>query len=345
MKWKLQRKTLVFRGLATLLNSGVHITEAFESLARQADEPDFEASLRRLAGRLSSGHSLHKALEAEGAFTPLEVGLVKVGEASGSLHTVLLRLAEMGEKRDALRRKLASAMVYPAFVLGLCLLLLIFAPVLVFADLLDLLRELKTELPLPTRLYLAFSDMVLSPLSYLAGVALLGLGLFLLRRVWQGRGQRQDLEQILLGAPGLGPILRNTLAAEISSALSTCFSAGVPILRALSLSREVTWSSLLDQRLQRAGTDLQNGRSLTESLAATEVFSPMTLTILTGGEEVGRIGESLELVERETRQSVEYALEAGQKLVEPFLLLFVGLIVGFIAVATLAPTLKIVEGL
>jgi type II secretory pathway component PulF len=345
VRWRAHQKAIVFRGLAILINAGVHLVEGLDSLARQAESPASEQVLRRMAGRLSTGQPLHRAMQAEGVFAPLEVGLVKVGESSGSLHSVLNRLADMGERSDGLRRKLISAMIYPAFVLSLCTLLLVFAPVLVFSDLLGLLRELKTELPLATRLYLGFSDMVLSPLFYGLGALALGLGGLALRAAWRNRASRMQLEQLLLGLPGLGPVLRSSLAAEISGAISTCFASGVPILRALSLSREVSWSVLLDSRLERAGRDMQNGRSLTEALSSSGVFSPLTLIILTGGEEVGMISESLDMIERQCRQATEDALESMQKLVEPFLLLFVGLVVGFIAIATLAPTLKVVEGL
>lgn len=345
VKWQARQKALLFRGLAVLLNSGVHLVEGLHSLARQAEEPALSQAIATMAGRLAKGQPLHKALETAGDFLPLEVGLVKVGETSGSLHTVLLRLAELCEKGDATRRRLISAMIYPTFVLTLCLILLVFAPVFVFADLLDLLRELKTALPLPTRLFLGFSDLVLSPLFYLLTLAGLGAAAMSARQVWSQPARRMAFEQLLIDLPGVGPALRNALAADVCQAVATCYMAGIPMLRCLTLSREVTWSRLLSQRLESSRVDLQNGHSLSEALSSTGFFSGMSLTILAGGEEVGLIAEALNNVEKTTREAMEHSLESMQKLLEPLVMLFIGVIVGFIAIATLAPTLQVVQGI
>ncbi len=328
-----------------MLNSGVHLVEGLQSLSRQAEDPALSSAIAAMAGRLAKGQPLHKALEAARGFLPLEVGLVKVGETSGSLHTILLRLADLCEKGDATRRKLVSAMIYPAFVMTLCVVLLIFAPVFVFADLLDLLRELNTGLPLPTRIFLAFSDLVLSPLFYLLALGGLGATAVAVRDVWTRPARRMAFEGVLFDLPGIGPALRNALAADVCQAIATCYAAGIPMLRCLTLSREVTWSRLLAQRLESSKADLQNGHSLSEALSGTGFFSGMSLTILAGGEEVGLIAEALNNVEKTTREAMEHSLESMQKLLEPLVMLFIGVIVGFIAIATLAPTLQVVQGI
>ncbi len=343
MIWTTRQKALLFRGLAVQLNSGVHVVTGMVSMGEQAEQPEVKASLDRIAARLNSGHPLPRALEAEQAFSALEVGLIKIGIDSGSLHSVLMRLADLSEKKDGLRRKLISAMVYPAFVLGLCTILLVFAPVFVFSDLLDLLRELKTDLPLATRLYLGFSSMLLSPVFYLVLAALVGGVFGMLKKAASETNRRVELEQFIFSIPGVGTVLKNALAAQVAQAVATCYSAGVPILRAMTLSREVTWSLALRNQLTRAVTELQNGHSLAEALRDTGFFSPMSLTILAGGEEVGLIAEALRNVEKTTSEATEHALEAMQKLVEPFILLFIGVLVGFIAIATLAPTLQVVQ--
>lgn len=343
MRWSTRQKALCFRGLAVQLNSGVHVVTGLGSLAVQAEEPEVRAGLQRIAARLGQGHPLPQAMQAEGGFSALETGLVKVGVDSGSLHTVLMRLADLAEKKDGLTRKLISALVYPGFVLALCVLLLVFAPVFVFSDLLALLRELKTDLPLATRLYLGFNSLVLSPLFYLLALAGVGGFVALLRSASQHEERRRALEELLFSLPGVGSVLKSALAATVAQAIATCYAAGIPILRAVSLSREVTWSVLLQEHLETVGADLRNGHSLADALKATEFFSPMSLTILAGGEEVGLIAEALNQVEKTTTEATEHALEALQKLVEPFILLFIGLLVGFIAIATLAPTLQVVQ--
>ncbi len=312
-------------------------------MAEQAEHPEIKDSLERIAGKLNTGQPLHKALESERAFSVLETGLVKVGLDSGSLHTVLMKLADLSEKREQLRNKLTSAMIYPAFVLSLCTLLLIFAPVFVFSDLLNLLRELKTELPLATKIYLGFSSLILSPFFYLAAIVVVAGVVGFAQKILSEPFRRRSAEELLFSLPGVGGVLKNSLAAQAAQAVAICYSAGLPIVRAISLSRDVTWSVVLQHRMSATIVDLQNGHSLAESLKATGFFSPMSLTILAGGEEVGLIAEALRNVEKTTSEATTQALDTMEKLVEPFILLFIGILVGFIAIATLAPTLQVVQ--
>lgn len=345
MRWKSKDKALIFRGLSLLLNSGVHLFDGFLSLSRQVQDPELAQALERIARRLSAGHPLNQAMRAEDAFSKLELGLVKVGEHSGGLHRVLVSLADFSDRSYALKQKFISSMIYPAFVLTLCLALLVFAPVFVFADLLQLLRELNTALPLPTRLYLGFSDIILSPVSYI------GLTICLALMFWAGKdtfkrpAYRLWLEEHILKLPGLGPALKNAAAAEVAQAIAISYEAGIPILQALSLGGEVGWSQLFSSRLRVAAADLKDGSTLSRCLGATDFFSRLSLTILSGGEEVGQIAQSLTSVEKTMREATEEALDAFQKLLEPFLLVFIGGIVGFIAIATLAPTLQVIQGL
>ncbi|MCA9781356.1 MAG: type II secretion system F family protein, partial [Candidatus Eremiobacteraeota bacterium] len=236
-------------------------------------------------------------------------------------------------------------LVYPAFVLALCALLLIFAPVLVFSDLLDLLAELKTDLPLPTKLYLGFSDLVRSPLAYLVLAAGLALVVVLARKLLQDEERRAEVEAVILQMPGLGPALKSAVSAEVTGALAVSYGSGLPLLSALNLSAEVSLSTLLRQKMEASRESLTAGETLSAALHETGFFSPVSLLILQAGEEVGQISPALESMARQSAESTRHALELMQKLLEPLLLLFVGMVVGFIAIATLAPTIKMVEGL
>ena len=344
-RWSTKQKAVFFRGLSVLLNSGVHIVGALECLAKQAETEQNRRTVDRMLHRVSTGFELNRAMAAEGVFSDLEIGLVKVGVRSGSLHNILTKLADAREEREGLRRKVTSALVYPAFVLALCALLLIFAPVLVFSDLLDLLAELNTDLPLATRVYLAFSALVTSPLFYLLLTAVVSSGIWGLRVLWRSDESRCHAERAVLSLPGIGGALKAAVAAEVTGALAVAYTAGLPLLQALKLSSEVSLSALLRQKMVDSIETLTSGETLSEALKETGFFSPVLLLILQAGEEVGRISDSLDTMATECAQSTGYALEMMQKLVEPFLLLFVGLVVGFIAIATLAPTLKMVEGL
>lgn len=343
--WRGKQKAIFFRGLSVLLNSGVHIIQALDSLADQSIDEPARRTVEGISARISSGFPLHKAMQAERVFSALEVGLVRVGERSGSLHSILQKLADATEAQDGLRRKLAAALVYPAFVLALATLLLIFAPVFVFSDLLDLLAELNTELPLATRIYLAFSALITSPFTYLVLLILGGLLTLLARKLLAEEDFRAKLESLIIELPGFGSAFTSCVSAEVSQALAAAYGAGIPLLDALKLSGEVSISVLFRRELKHSINLLQAGESLSNALAATGFYSPMALSILQSGEEVGLVSESLKSVAEESTKSTQQALDALQKLLEPCLLLFVGGIVGFISIATLAPTISMVEGL
>ena len=346
MAWDLASKKFFFRGLSTLQNSGVHILDGLQGLTVQSRDPIFIETVESLAKKLASGYPLHKALESEGdTFSRLEVALVKVAENSGKLHTVLSRLAEMSESRDRLRRELLSALIYPAFVLALCTGLLVFAPVLVFSDLLNLLRALGSDLPLPTKIYLGFSELILNPFVLLGLGALTVFTLSRFRKAARDPKQRRALEEIGFSIPGHSSVLKASAASECSEALAICYQAGVPILAGLRLSGSASFSRLLQDRFLAAEEQLQNGSTLTESLRSCEVFEPMSLALLATAEESGKTSEALFSIAKQCRERTKDALETFQKLLEPCLLLFMGLIVAFIAVATLAPTLNLVQAL
>ena len=346
MAWDLASKKFFFRGLSTLQNSGVHILDGLQGLIVQSQDPHFIETVESLAKKLTSGFPLHKALESEGdIFSRLEVSLVRVAENSGKLHSVLARLAEMSESRDKLRRELLAALIYPAFVLCLCTGLLVFAPLFVFSDLLNLLRELESELPLPTRVYLGFSELILNPFVL---VGLAGLAVFpgmRLRKAAHDPEQRRVLEKIGFSVPGLAAVLKATAASECSEALAICYQSGIPILAGLRLSASATFSLLLQDRFLVAEEQLKGGATLTESLRTCEVFDPMSLALLATAEESGKVSESLFSIAKQCGEGTKDALDTFQKLLEPCLLLFMGLIVAFIAVATLAPTLNLVQAL
>jgi general secretion pathway protein F len=345
MTWQLEQKATFYGGLSILLNGGVPLLTCLESLQGQFPTPQLSESVGRIADSLLAGHPLHLALQKEDGFSGLETSLVRVGEQSGSLHVVLDRLAKLTDERLKLRSKLWAALTYPAFVLVLCLILLIFAPVIVFADLLDLLRELKTDLPLPTALYLAFSSALYSPWTYLILAVFGGLLGSWLRVAWRSPPRRLQMEEFLFMLPGLGKTLRSGATIEVCGALTIAYESGIPILQSLELAKRATWSQLLSNRMTQSQEHLKSGEGIAEALESTTFFSALNVSILRSGEEVGMVGKALDSVFHQLTRQLEDSLDSMQKLLEPLLLLFVGSVVGFIAVALLAPTIAMVEGL
>ncbi len=340
----MRQKAIFFRGLSVLLNSGVHLLEAIAILSRQTEDPDLKGTLETVATRIARGQKMSDSMRMSAkAFDAFEIALIRVGEDTGRLHHVLERLSSSAEKRDELRLKVVSALTYPAFVFILCFLLLILAPIYVFKDLLTMLRELKVPLPLPTRLYLFFSDVISSPLFFILLAAMVGLAIWGTKQ-WSSQGVvRLKVEEGLLRVPGLGAALRNSMTAEYTIALAACYQAGLPILQAMELTRKASWSHALAERLCSATDDMKGGSTLATALSNSELFSPVHLSLLIAGEESGKVAQSLTDIAKIATEDTEHSLERAQSMLEPFVLLFAGTLVGFIAIAILGPMLKVVE--
>lgn len=342
MGWKPSTKKLFFRSLSTLQNAGVHILDALHSLAEQAPDEPSRRDIQAVAGRLASGYSLSEGLAGiEPAFSKIEVALVRVAERSGKLHTVLERLATRTEYLDRVRRELIAAVTYPAFALALSIILVVFAPVFVFSDLLELLQHSCQQLPLVTSIYLKFSRVVVSPAFF---AVLLASGFFCwkaAKSLTQSEARALALEEILLTVPGLGRVLRAQAVSEACDALALCQQVGLPSLQSLRLSGEATFSLHLRNEFRLAEERLKNGYSLSEAFADSDFLDPMSRAVLATGEEAGKLSESLAGIGRQNGVRAKEAMDTFQKLLEPALLLFIGLIVGFIAVAILAPTLTL----
>lgn len=346
MRMSQMQRVVLLRSLATLVNSGVGLLNAFESLSKQTRDPEIVSMLQRIEGRLATGYALSAALSVESkAFPPITISLIKVGERSGRLHFVLERVARLMESRDGTERKLRAALIYPAFVLSLCLVLLTLAPAIVFSDLLNLLRELDTGLPWPTKIYLGFSDLILSPWFYVflaLSAPTLGVAV---ARSFARPAQRKQLEECLLSMKGLGTLFLSSERAIVSQALAICYESGMPVLESLKLASQASRFLLLREQLETARRRVVEGEDLSQGLATTLIFDRQAVSLLAVGEESGVLSDSLRYVAEESEKATDYAIEAFQKLLEPCLMLIVGSIVAFIAVATLAPTLRVVESL
>lgn len=329
-----------------MVNSGFHLLDGLQCLADQVQDEELRGAINGVARRVSSGHRLSQAMASHRPpFKALECSLVKVGEETGGLHMVLSRLADMAEQQEENRQRLISALTYPAIVVLIAFSLLVFAPIFVFDDLLGVIRELGADLPLITRAYLGLAQWVTSPAFYLVLAPVLGLGFWGLKTSLQAQERRATLERFLLDLPGVGHFLRTCLSLDLSLALGLCYRAGLPVLESLQLSRHASPSVWLADQLQRAREALTEGETLTQALADMQLFEPACLSLIAVGEESGQVEETLETVSVMCRQDRDHALEVAQAMLEPLLLLGVGLMVGFIAVATLLPMLQVAQNL
>lgn len=298
------------------------------------------------AAQLRQGKALSRVLsQPPGLFTQLQLQLLAVGESTGALHSILERLASDSERSNRLWMRIANALAYPALVLAVSLVLVVFAQNLVFKDLLGFLERMGVDLPWTTRLMSASARILSSPYAWLllaAGIA--GL-VATLNHVARTPSTQKTLWSLAFRLPGLGTALRTALAVDFCRALALCQTAGVPILQGLELSASGTANPVLNDRIGRVRARVAEGELLHRALRGLDFFPPLVCHFLAAGEKTGKVPFLLERAATVCEESMEQILETASAALQPIVLMIVAGLVGFVVIATMTPMLKVVEAL
>lgn len=338
--------TVFFRSMATLFDCGVSLPRSVDLMARQAVYPPMRAALGGILRELLKGSALSAALaQHPELFSPLQARLVAVGEQGGSLGRILDRLAVQAEKSGHVQAQLRSALTYPLIVLALALVLVAWAHGVIFQGLQGLLGSLGADIPLPTRVLMLVGAVASRPWA----VALVAAGAagaaYALRRWSRTADGTRRIHEAVLRLPGIAPVVKAADASEYARALALCFSSGLPLLRAMELAEGVMRNVVLREGAAQGRRAVGEGRPIHKALAGAGFLSNMSLQMVAAGEESGHLEEMLERVARMGDEQVEHTVELASATLQPLLLLFVGLLVGFVVLATMAPMLKVVETL
>lgn len=331
----LARHRQVFaRTLASLLEAGVPLDRSLEVSAELTESAVVKNALQQMLRSVKAGKSLSAAMEAHTDIFPVfYLSMVRASEASGNPAKVFAQLADYQESVNELRGQLTSALVYPVLLLAVgsasVLLLLEF----VIPKFAVVFQEAGAALPLPTQVLLAVSTLVRTTWwAWLIGVPLMYL---LLHRYLRTAEGRRRWDNVVLAVPMLGSVVERVLVTRFARSLSTLLHGGVPMIRALQIAGEVIGNSKLAKAVERAAQGVKEGRGLTQPLAATGAFPPLSLHMMGVGEETGRLDSMLmqvaDVYERETRT----ALKSLVALFEPLMILVMGLVVGAIVISVL----------
>ncbi|MGA2657571.1 MAG: type II secretion system F family protein [Verrucomicrobiota bacterium] len=325
---------IMYSQLADLLGSGVPLLRALKSLVKSTINPRLREVLKEIQGAVADGKSLTEAMRQHPqVFSPLHIAMIQAGERASFLEQVLRSLAEFLERLDELRSKVSGAMIYPALltVVGTVVMLgamIFFVPR--FEPLLSAVHQ-----TVPTRLLFAFSHLV-RDYWYLLVIGL-GGGASLLWSSLNSAGGRRWLERWRFKVPVVGSALRMVAITRFCRILGTMLANGVPLLQALSISKDSTGSPMLAERVALAAENVRAGRPLTEPLAAGGMFPEQIVAMISVAEESNQLEKVLvhiaDTVERRTNRQVDQAV----RLVEPLILCGVAAAVGFLAMGLLLP--------
>ena len=332
--------TLFTRQFEVLMDATIPYDKALQLIIEQTEDVGFKEILAEVRARVVEGGSLADALQLYPKIFPeMYVSMIRSGENSGNLGTILKRLADYYETQERLRGRLKSAMIYPAFMLVFSLLVVVFMVTYIVPKITQIFASKGTLLPLPTRILMGLSDfMVNSWYLVLIGLIILIFGFSAFLRSEFGK---KVLQQLQLKAPLIGPLMQKVLIARFCQTLGTLLGSGVDLKTALEISRHVVVNQLLIEQLNKMIIEVNNkGIPLSAAMGRTGYFPDYVQHVVAIGEEAARVDELLERVANRMQEEVSRLLEGLTALLQPTMIVLMGGIVGFIALSVLLPMLN-----
>jgi general secretion pathway protein F len=328
------------RGLASLLEAGLTIEQAFNALIEQAESERPRQVLAALRGEVIAGNTVAKALASfPDVFGELYRTLVAAGESSGQLPRVLSRLADYLDERQQMRARLSLALIYPAIVMAVALVVVGALLVYVLPQVVQVFEHGRQQLPILTRALIALSGFL--QLTWLLWLALAVAGAVSLRVALRRPAARAAIHRVLWRTPGVGRILRHLDAARLAATLSILVGSRVPILQSLEAGIGVMTLVPMREALATASRGVREGMSLARALSATGAFPPVMVHLIASGETSGRLDEALERAARQQQNDIALRLAAFAALFEPAMILLMGGVVLVIVLAILLPIFQL----
>ena len=335
---------VVTRQLATMISAGIPLLEGLEILEEQAADKGFRIAFGRIIEKIRAGTDFSTALsEYPKVFGKIYINMVRAGEASGQLDTILVRLAEYLEATEALKREIRSAMTYPVVSLFLILSITIGLLVGIVPKFKEIFNALGGEknLPAPTKILLDISDFMQQQFLLMIGICVVFIIAFLMYKKTK-RGEWQ-WHWVILHMPVFGPLFRKVAISRFARTFSTLLGSGVPMLAALDIVGATAGNRLLEDAVAKAKDKVTKGEPLGEPLAATKVFPPMVTRMIAIGEKSGALEKLLGKISEFYDQEVKTMVEALTSLIEPIMIAVMGVLVGGIVLAIFLPILKVQE--
>ena len=337
------RDIVIFtRQFSTMINSGLPLVQALDILSKQSENPVLQAVTRQVVFDVESGHTVADALAKHpNAFSELYVNMVAAGEAGGILDTILLRLATFMEKNDALVRKVKGAMIYPGVIMGVAGAAIAVLLLFVIPTFESMFTSVGLALPLPTRIVIGLSNFLQ---SYWWAV---GIGVFLafqgIKRYYATSNGQLAIDKLLLRAPVLGDVLRKSAVSRFTRTLGTLISSGVSILDGLEITAKTAGNRVVSDAILASRTSIAGGDTISAPLARSQVFPPMVISMIAVGEQTGGLDEMLSKIADFYDEEVDAAVGGLLALLEPMMIVFLGVVVGGMVVAMYLPIFDMIN--
>ncbi len=336
-----QKDIVIFtRQLGTMIDAGLPIVQCLDILAEQSDNKAFRKIIRRMKEDVESGSTFTEALKKHPKqFDDLFVNMIAAGEVGGILDTILSRLSTYLEKSMKLKAKIKGAMIYPATIItvavGVTAVLLIWV-IPVFAE---LFSSFGQDLPAPTQFVINLSNFTIAYFPYIVAVAV-AIAISI-RQIYKTENGRLRMDQMALQFPIFGDLLRKSAIARFSRTLSTLVSSGVPILDALLITAKTSGNKIVERAILATRTSISEGNSISEPLTKSKVFPPMVCQMISVGESTGALDAMLQKIAEFYEDEVDNMVANLTTLMEPMVILFLGVIIGGLVISMYLPIFKL----
>ncbi|HEV7388082.1 MAG TPA: type II secretion system F family protein [Gemmatimonadaceae bacterium] len=337
------RDVVIFtRQFSTMINSGLPLVQALTILADQTDNKALAEVTKKVVFDVESGNTVADALSKHPrAFTNLYVNMVAAGEAGGILDTILMRLATFLEKNDALVRKVKGAMIYPAVIMSVAAIAIVVLLIFVIPVFENMFGSVGLALPLPTRIVIGASRFLKSYWWLLGAVIIVGV--YMLRKYYASNNGKLVIDRLMLKMPVLGDVLRKSAVSRFTRTLGTLISSGVSILEGLEITAKTAGNRVIQDAIMQSRSSIAGGDTIAQPLQKSKVFPPMVISMIAVGEQTGGLDEMLSKIADFYDEEVDAAVSNLLSLLEPIMIVFLGVIVGGMVVAMYLPIFDMIN--
>ena len=335
-----ERDVILFaRQFSTMIDAGLPIIQCLDILYSQQANATFKRMLKEIKESVEGGATLAEALKKfPKQFDNLFVNMIAAGEAGGILDAILRRLAAYMEKAAKLKAQVKGAMTYPVVTLIIAVLVLAVILVFVIPVFEEMFADFGGELPMPTQIVVAMSDMVKSKIIYI----IVGLVFFIIafKKFYGTEKGREFVDKMLLKVPVFGDLLRKVAVAKFTRTMGTMLASGVAILEALDIVAKTAGNKTVEKAVYNVRKGISEGRTMADPLAQSGVFPSMVCQMISVGESTGALDAMLEKIADFYDEEVDQAVENLTALIEPFMLVFLGVTIGGLVIAMYLPIFK-----
>ncbi|AEH44034.1 Type II secretion system F domain protein [Thermodesulfatator indicus DSM 15286] len=337
------KEIVVFtRQLAAMLEAGLPLIQALDSLAHQQKNPYFKEVVFKIKKAVEEGTPFSEALKQyPKIFDKFYFHMIEAGESSGNLELSLKRLATYMEKNLALKAKVKKAMIYPSIVLFVTVVVLSIIMLFVVPTFEKMFSEMGKALPLPTQIVIEASRLTKTYFPFFIGGTIISV--FLLRQYYRTEKGRLHIDALLLKLPLFGNLFRKVAVARFSRTLSTLIMSGVSIIDALTIAAKTAGNVVVERTINQVRQAVQEGQSIADPLSKSSIFPYMVVQMVTVGEASGTLEKMLDKVAEFFEEEVDNTVDAMAQMIEPVMIVFLGVVIGGIIVSLYLPIFKLGE--